>query len=185
MPTETQNLNLFKYDPVQDAKSTFNIQQSLNDNWDKIDNIIPVKANTSLDNLTDEGKKLITGYSFPSSTEYIDLSYNPTIYNTSYGAALRISKYKAPANGFLVIKIVTKADSVGLGINVLNIEPPLALLPNDSDILYCTRSLSSTGNEQGHELTVLAAKGQWIHICFHTGNTPYFFRFNYAQGEEL
>ncbi|OLA94793.1 MAG: hypothetical protein BHW64_01930 [Candidatus Melainabacteria bacterium LEY3_CP_29_8] len=68
MPTETQNLNLFKYDPVQDAKSTFNLQQSLNDNWDKIDNyslsmynVLNTKATTSLDNLTDEGRGKFDG----------------------------------------------------------------------------------------------------------------------------
>lgn len=32
----TKFLNLFKYDPVTDGAQTFNIQLSLNDNWDKI-----------------------------------------------------------------------------------------------------------------------------------------------------
>lgn len=37
MSTSTESLNLFKYDPQDDAKKTFDIKKSLNDNWDKID----------------------------------------------------------------------------------------------------------------------------------------------------
>lgn len=37
MPTNTERLNLFKYDVEADANSTFNITKCLNDNWDKID----------------------------------------------------------------------------------------------------------------------------------------------------
>lgn len=40
MPTNTTNLNLFKYDTVADKNSTFNITQALNDNWDKLDNFL-------------------------------------------------------------------------------------------------------------------------------------------------
>ena len=68
MSTTTENLNLFKYNPIQDAKSTFNIQQCLNDNWDKIDTCyalmntaISTKTNSSLDNLTDDGKTKFDG----------------------------------------------------------------------------------------------------------------------------
>ena len=37
MSTTTDVLSLFKYDPVADADSTFNIGQCMNDNWDKLD----------------------------------------------------------------------------------------------------------------------------------------------------
>ena len=37
MGTITDVLSLFKYDPVADADSTFNITQALNNNWDKLD----------------------------------------------------------------------------------------------------------------------------------------------------
>ena len=37
MSTTTDVLSLFKYDPVADADSTFNITQALNNNWDKLD----------------------------------------------------------------------------------------------------------------------------------------------------
>ena len=40
MSNSTENLGLFKYDPVADAKKTFNITEALNNNWDKIDNVI-------------------------------------------------------------------------------------------------------------------------------------------------
>lgn len=33
----TKNLNLFKYDVVKDAKSTFSVQDALNNNWDILD----------------------------------------------------------------------------------------------------------------------------------------------------
>ncbi len=37
LSSSTERLKLFKYDVEQDAKSTFNIEESLNNNWDKID----------------------------------------------------------------------------------------------------------------------------------------------------
>ena len=37
MSTTTDVLSLFKYDPVADADSTFNITQALNNNWAKLD----------------------------------------------------------------------------------------------------------------------------------------------------
>lgn len=37
MSTTTDVLSLFKYDPVADADSTFNITQAINNNWDKLD----------------------------------------------------------------------------------------------------------------------------------------------------
>ncbi len=37
MPTNTERLDLFKYDVVADANNTFNITKALNENWDKID----------------------------------------------------------------------------------------------------------------------------------------------------
>ena len=33
----TDFLNLFKWDPVEDAEEEFNIEKSLNENWDKLD----------------------------------------------------------------------------------------------------------------------------------------------------
>lgn len=39
MPINTERLDLFKYDVVADANSTFNITKALNDNWDKIDKL--------------------------------------------------------------------------------------------------------------------------------------------------
>lgn len=37
MPTSTTNLSLYKYDTTTDGDLTFNFNDSLNDNWDKID----------------------------------------------------------------------------------------------------------------------------------------------------
>lgn len=40
MSTQTNKLGLFKYDPVVDKEELFDIQEALNDNWDKIDTAI-------------------------------------------------------------------------------------------------------------------------------------------------
>lgn len=40
MPTNTERLDLFKYDVVADANNTFNITNALNNNWDKLENDI-------------------------------------------------------------------------------------------------------------------------------------------------
>lgn len=37
MSSKTENLELFKYDPVADKDQTFNIELALNQNWDKVD----------------------------------------------------------------------------------------------------------------------------------------------------
>lgn len=37
MSTQTNKLGLFKYDPIVDKEELFDIQEALNDNWDKID----------------------------------------------------------------------------------------------------------------------------------------------------
>lgn len=42
MSTTTENLGLFKYDPSTDGAQTFNIEKALNENWDKIDEKVPV-----------------------------------------------------------------------------------------------------------------------------------------------
>ncbi len=53
MPNYTEKLNLFKYDVVADANSTFNITNALNNNWDKIDSGV---ANVDLSNLSSTGQ---------------------------------------------------------------------------------------------------------------------------------
>lgn len=44
MAYNTDNLSLFCYDTDLDATEVFSIEQALNDNWVKIDNIIPTLA---------------------------------------------------------------------------------------------------------------------------------------------
>lgn len=38
MSKTTKNLGLFEYEKDKDGASTFNIEQALNGNWDKLDN---------------------------------------------------------------------------------------------------------------------------------------------------
>lgn len=40
MSLKTKLLELFKYEPDKDGAQTFNIKQALNDNWDKIDEVL-------------------------------------------------------------------------------------------------------------------------------------------------
>ena len=50
MASYTEHLQLLKKDPVADGADTFNIQTMLNDNWDKIDEVVAKKAVDSSDN---------------------------------------------------------------------------------------------------------------------------------------
>ena len=47
MSTTTPNLNLFKYNPTTDGKETFSIETALNNNWDKIDNLVSGSSGAS------------------------------------------------------------------------------------------------------------------------------------------
>lgn len=54
MGSNTNNLNLYKANPVEDANDTFNIETMLNDNWDKVDDAVGNKVDlqtTQKDNL--------------------------------------------------------------------------------------------------------------------------------------
>lgn len=57
MSTKTKNLELFKYDPAADGASTFNIEQALNGNWDKVDNEVAARVKTA--ELAAEVKKVV------------------------------------------------------------------------------------------------------------------------------
>lgn len=58
----TDFLNLFKWDPVEDAEEEFNIEKSLNENWDKIDTKLKTYITTLQANKVDkeDGKNLST-----------------------------------------------------------------------------------------------------------------------------
>lgn len=65
MSTKTKNLELFKYDPAADGASTFNIEQALNGNWDKLDNEVAARVKTT--ELATEVKKTVKGGSLTAS----------------------------------------------------------------------------------------------------------------------
>lgn len=63
MSTKTQRLEIFKYDPVIDAKNTFNITKALNENWDKLDKSITLTMHNmtstySLGDWVKDGEKI-------------------------------------------------------------------------------------------------------------------------------
>lgn len=57
MSLKTKILGLFKYDPDKDGASTFNIEQALNGNWDKLDNEVAARVKTA--ELAAEVKKVV------------------------------------------------------------------------------------------------------------------------------
>ena len=65
MSLKTKILGLFKYDPDKDGASTFNIEQALNGNWDKVDNEVAARVKTT--ELASEVKKTVKGGSLTAS----------------------------------------------------------------------------------------------------------------------
>lgn len=65
MSLKTKILGLFKYDPDKDGASTFNIEQALNGNWDKLDNEVAARVKST--ELAAEIKKTVKGGSLTAS----------------------------------------------------------------------------------------------------------------------
>ena len=65
MSKTTKNLGLFEYEKNKDGASTFNIEQALNGNWDKLDNEVAARVKTT--ELAAEGKKTVKGGSLTAS----------------------------------------------------------------------------------------------------------------------
>ena len=57
MSKTTKNLGLFEYEKDKDGASTFNIEQALNGNWDKLDNEVAARVKTA--ELAAEVKKVV------------------------------------------------------------------------------------------------------------------------------
>lgn len=65
MSKTTKNLGLFEYEKNKDGASTFNIEQALNGNWDKLDNEVAARIKTT--ELAAEVKKTVKGGSLTAS----------------------------------------------------------------------------------------------------------------------
>lgn len=65
MSKTTKNLGLFEYEKDKDGASTFNIEQALNGNWDKLDNEVATRVKTT--ELASEVKKTVKGGSLTAS----------------------------------------------------------------------------------------------------------------------
>ena len=65
MSKTTKNLGLFEYEKDKDGASTFNIEQALNGNWDKMDNEVAARVKTT--ELASEVKKTVKGGSLTAS----------------------------------------------------------------------------------------------------------------------
>lgn len=65
MSKTTKNLGLFEYEKDKDGASTFNIEQALNGNWDKLDNEVAARVKST--ELAAEVKKTVKGGSLTAS----------------------------------------------------------------------------------------------------------------------
>ena len=65
MSKTTKNLGLFEYEKDKDGASTFNIEQALNGNWDKLDNEVAARVKTT--ELAAEVKKTVKGGSLTAA----------------------------------------------------------------------------------------------------------------------
>lgn len=72
MSKTTKNLGLFEYEKDKDGASTFNIEQALNGNWDKLDNEVAARVKTA--ELAAEVKKVVKDGSLTAA----DLGADPT-----------------------------------------------------------------------------------------------------------
>lgn len=98
MSNTTPNLNLFKYDVTTDSNVPFSITTALNNNWDKIDTEINLKANKTevlnkadvdLTNVNQIGKNNIMAWGMPDLTATPLPVYDNTNFTTSYDGFLQ------------------------------------------------------------------------------------------------
>lgn len=123
---------------------------------------INTKANTALNNLTDEGKELITIYSLPSEN-YIDLTIGST--GTSY---------TAPANGWVYYDARSNGNaSSQASINVYDI--------NGNNLYSVANSIAINGHHMTCFLPI--RKNQTFKVFYQQVSEQLDFRFIYAQGE--
>ena len=76
MSSETENLGLFKYDPVADKDQTFNIDLALNQNWDAVDEAVGqreglLKSSASKDTIADTDAVAVVDSADSSKTKRV------------------------------------------------------------------------------------------------------------------
>lgn len=120
------------------------------------------KADTDLNNVTDNGKILMSSMGLPSDT-YIDLTL---------GASG--STYTAPANGYYTLYKVSSASNQY--IQMLNIASD-----NNSATNFVVRAVA---NGEYDACTMPCAKGNKLQINYTFGGATQYFRFCYAVGSE-
>ena len=113
MSKTTDNLNLFEYDVETDAKKTFNIQQSMNDNFDKIDAFAGNVPDKDLSNLSTTGQGVIDAK--------VSRSYGDKLFNRIYDGENLETKFASEIANFSSVYAWIKARiNVGdyTGINI-------------------------------------------------------------------
>lgn len=146
------SVEVFYYMVISTEGQTASVDVDIN----KVYEDLELKANTSLSNLTAEGKSLASGLGMPSD-KYIDLTPSAN------------SKYTAPASGWFGINIKTTASN------------GWAILTNETSQInqHCMWALSN-GGSSAH---IPANKGDEISVNYGSVTVSKF-RFVYAEGEK-
>ena len=147
------SVEVFYYMVISTEGQTAEVEIDIN----KIYEDMNLKANTSLSNLTAEGKSLASGFGMPSN-KYIDLTL---------GASSSI--YTAPANGYFALSKNTTGNN-----------QYLYFIDADSNLRYTLASISYTGGLWG---CCQVKKGKKIIVVYSAGGATEYFRFYYAEGE--
>lgn len=124
MSTTTDVLSLFKYDPVADADSTFNITQALNNNWDKLDAAIllaiaaagaynPEESYAVGDYCTYKGKLRKCSTAIPTGETWTEAHWTTTT----------VAAELAELSSQLSNKVACAGEPVPLGTNILTLAP--------------------------------------------------------------
>ncbi len=125
MSTNTTNLDLFKYDPVIDKDSTFNITTALNDNWDKIDADSATKIDKSIittpnDFIIGSGNGTVEKKTLAETKQILGVS-TVNILTQTQGAS---PNYTAEISGFILSagqRITVKFHSASATTSMINI----------------------------------------------------------------
>lgn len=208
MPEYTQNLNLFKYDTVTDAKQAFNIDQALNNNFDKIDeaigniNTLPPQTDNSGKFLTTDGISASWGnipqpdISSKADISLSNLDENGRNYITSAGfpstryetltAGASGTVYTAPANGYYHTHGLYSANNGFISLTNVSLDTSQEYF--NSPLINVLKSGTSGS---AANIFIPTAKGQKIKLEYRsstfqpTSTYPYLgIHFIYAEGEE-
>ena len=148
MSTTTDVLSLFKYDPVADADSTFNITQGLNNNWDKIDTALllaiaaagaynPEESYAVGDYCTYKGKLRKCSTAIPTGETWTEAHWTTTT------VAAELAELSSQLSN-KVAKTYTAPSQIGITLGSETIESISTALPNGAMLMYGVGASANT-----------------------------------------